>query len=406
MTQYTKIVDSDLAATALYDKVNNMVDALNSDKVERSQLGLRKANTAYAVGAVCYCEYHPEFVLKCTTAGVTSGSPLDTSGVITDKQVINDGGVVWTVGKNGGTTNVSNFTNCITEIPQNIKLELNNGTLTIKSGSVITYPDGTQVTKSTDTTVTTAGTGVYFFVRLLTTGAIGYYSHVFSGSTAPSGHTNMLWYDTTNNDVKDTTDGGNTWRSGWSLPFAICTAQSGWKSIDQVFNGFGYIGSTVFALPGVKGLMPNGRNSDGSLKNIEFVTNRVVTRTDNNNVNPYLAIDLDYGTISIAPSVEYDEKNNEIIWAGNRVRNRFYFGEKYTSGNTFSKFITKQPFHAVDYNDYRELKETILGSDGKIPEDRIVKQTTLSSSSTDNQVPSAKCVYDLVGNVEALINAL
>lgn len=33
-------------------------------------------------------------------------------------------------------------------------------------------------------------------------------------------------------------------------------------------------------------------------------------------------------------------------------------------------------------------------------------QTTLSSSSTDNQVPSAKCVYDLVGNVEALINAL
>lgn len=49
---------------------------------------------------------------------------------------------------------------------------------------------------------------------------------------------------------------------------------------------------------------------------------------------------------------------------------------------------------------------TLLQADGKIPENRIVKQTTLSSASTDNQVPSAKCVYDLVGNVEALINAL
>ena len=32
--------------------------------------------------------------------------------------------------------------------------------------------------------------------------------------------------------------------------------------------------------------------------------------------------------------------------------------------------------------------------------------TTLSSSSTDSEVPSAKCVYDLVGNVTALIDAM
>ena len=34
------------------------------------------------------------------------------------------------------------------------------------------------------------------------------------------------------------------------------------------------------------------------------------------------------------------------------------------------------------------------------------KVTTLSSSSTDTQYPSAKCVYDLVGNVESLLTAL
>ena len=32
------------------------------------------------------------------------------------------------------------------------------------------------------------------------------------------------------------------------------------------------------------------------------------------------------------------------------------------------------------------------------------KVTSLSSSSTDDQYPSAKCVYDLVGNVESLLN--
>lgn len=36
-------------------------------------------------------------------------------------------------------------------------------------------------------------------------------------------------------------------------------------------------------------------------------------------------------------------------------------------------------------------------------EDSSNKVTTLSSSSTDTQYPSAKCVYDLVGDVESLL---
>ena len=39
-------------------------------------------------------------------------------------------------------------------------------------------------------------------------------------------------------------------------------------------------------------------------------------------------------------------------------------------------------------------------------EDTSNKVTTLSSSSTDTQYPSAKCVYDLVGNVESLLASL
>lgn len=39
-------------------------------------------------------------------------------------------------------------------------------------------------------------------------------------------------------------------------------------------------------------------------------------------------------------------------------------------------------------------------------EDTANKVTSLSSSSTDTQYPSAKCVYDIVGDIETLINAL
>ncbi|MBR5286216.1 MAG: hypothetical protein IKU30_04895, partial [Clostridia bacterium] len=34
------------------------------------------------------------------------------------------------------------------------------------------------------------------------------------------------------------------------------------------------------------------------------------------------------------------------------------------------------------------------------------KVTTLSAQSTDAQYPSAKCVYDIVGNVESLLAAI
>ena len=46
----------------------------------------------------------------------------------------------------------------------------------------------------------------------------------------------------------------------------------------------------------------------------------------------------------------------------------------------------------------------IVASSGK--EDASNKVTSLSSSSTDTQYPSAKCVYDIIGNVETLLAAL
>lgn len=65
--------------------------------------------------------------------------------------------------------------------------------------------------------------------------------------------------------MKFTSNSGSTWTSGYSLPLGICQAgTSNFTSIDQVFNGFGYIGLVAFALPGIKIQYVQGTNIDGT----------------------------------------------------------------------------------------------------------------------------------------------
>lgn len=178
-------------------------------------------------------------------------------------------------------------TNCITKIPQDIKLELNNGTLTLKAGSKIYVPNGVgkfdvvvvQSDKSWGQTTYASGSLMLFYrSNYNDLFALNDYA-CYSGSSAPTANTNMVWYDTTNGKIKWTSNKGSTWNDeGLSFPLnnSPYTNGTGFTSIDQVFNGFGYIGSTVFGLPGVKVLMPNGRNADGTLKNLEITTNSVI----------------------------------------------------------------------------------------------------------------------------------
>lgn len=54
---------------------------------------------------------------------------------------------------------------------------------------------------------------------------------------------------------------------------------------------------------------------------------------------------------------------------------------------------------------FENLKEAI-GGDLSGYEKVENKVTSLSSSSTDTQYPSAKCVYDLIGDLEAILETL
>ena len=255
------------------------------------------------------------------------------------------------------------ITNCITEIPQDIKLELNNGTLTLKAGSKVYVPNGAGkfdvVNVSSDITRTETTNGQYYLVlnpadNYLNRGALP----ATSGTTAPSSTTiGILWYDTTNNVIKRLSSSG-LW-SSMSLPLCIYTVSNGAiSSIDQVFNGFGYIGSTVFALPGVKGLIPNGRNEDGSLKNVEFTLDSVKTvNVVANQTNYSFVLNSDgiyslstYQEVNVPVSgyVNYVASENKIY---NGVNQRFWaYVASYSSGanGVITSFQTKLPFRAAD----------------------------------------------------------
>lgn len=155
-----------------------------------------------------------------------------------------------------------------------------------KAGSKVCVPNGKnadgsnkfdEVTVVSDITNTTTGAGEKMFLSVYNNGG-----HLFAGYTTGGTVTErpvspinyVLYYNTTTNKVEFYN--GSTWISNCSFPISLYTRGStGATSIDQVFNTVGYIGSTAFALPNITILIPNRRNADGSLNNLELVTDKV-----------------------------------------------------------------------------------------------------------------------------------
>lgn len=280
-----------------------------------------------------------------------------------------------------------NITNCITEIPQDIKLELVSGVLKLKAGSKVYKANGVAVTISGDLVAQQGGTN---------TGAFAFYrsdnntvytviaSQTFSGTTAPeSPVTATTWLDMGAKDVK--VYDGTQWVGGVSLPLCTFDNQDGKvTAVGQIFNGFGYIDSTTFILPGVKGLAPYGRNEDGSLKNFEIQVHglyfRSITWDCSKGQKLFLGYDvgaMNPGFVSTGGLWRYFEKSTEPsspekydIWYnpdaniikrysedGWRDVRLAYLGQWFSesiSPYRVTELKTKPTFCAVDYNDYAE----------------------------------------------------
>ena len=349
---------------------------------------------------------------------------IDAQGLISDAweevdEKVNDGLAALAGASNALTQN--QITNCITKIPQRINVELNNGALTLKAGSVVIVPYGTsaptmEIGDSLNggeiVDISWDGIRLFYFVKRLTDdvrtsiGAAtadafmfiapsgGVYGEIlndlYSGDTAPTGIAeSVMWYDTATNFVKYTINTGSSWDSGYSFPMFVVTRTTGGiiTGIKQVFNGFGFIGSTIWADKGIKGLAPDGRNPDGSLKNIEFETEHVTINSRNWTVSAgtiqYATITAEGTGISTWISTFYYEQdevpsrqghilwlntaenimywqNNDNVWTKVNIIKVFNINntQTYTDGKIDNISEVKQVFRAADYSSHPQITET------------------------------------------------
>jgi hypothetical protein len=109
----------------------------------------------------------------------------------------------------------------------------------------------------------------------------------------------------------------------------------------------------MFALPGVKGLIPDGRNADGTLKNNPFETTSVLICQTTYNAD-YAKIGYTRGFLVYVTDndVKYDSIRNICYlvssgknWGGALI------GSCSVAGLSFSSVAPKTTFRAVDYND-------------------------------------------------------
>ena len=255
----------------------------------------------------------------------------------------------------GGDSNML-ATNCITKIPQDINLQLSaDGTLTLKSGSKAYDGAGNAVNITSDKTTTTSSNGKQFAL-LTSSGAtlttIGISSCTSGETDSLAGQQYHLWYDTANKVVNYYGQDGSAVSNTRTLPIALITVSGGKiTSIDQVFNGFGYIGSTMFALPGVAVLIPNGRNADGTLNNKAITVSSLRTLSFSTQTQSDFGITTN--TLFSSPSAKYDGVSNKNYnpSTGNTLGFCNCGTVETDSTGSITSWTPKTAFHAVDYNE-------------------------------------------------------
>ena len=315
------------------------------------------------------------------------------------------------------------ITNCLTEVPQKIKLELNNGTITLKAGSVVIVPYGTtdrssefsvganfinsnfevfdtsyndnrffvfaKTKKDLSYKYTGANTIGLFKANITTASGTGEVNNVSGDSASIAAY--MTWYDTVNNYVKRSTD-GVTWSSDlFSLPCAeITMVKDVGVNSARSFNGMGYIGRTLWLDKGVKVLVGTDRNADGTINNTE-ITTKLLIKTSHAYTEDRLLFYKKSGTLedlrpdtyltglkkdmptTVSGTVLYNyfcTDTLETYWTADSTTTNWQQAEYKTpiavygaiseaDGKTITFLNPYQAFRAVDYNEFSNLRETV-----------------------------------------------
>lgn len=270
----------------------------------------------------------------------------------------------------------SKITDCVTNIPQDIKLEISSNVITLKAGSKAYLPDGTTYTATQDIVLDNAqfGSATGDWVLAMTADN-SIFPRSFANCVSGAGATTVAGYafNTTTNKIHWFSGGGVEQAADCSFPIAVFHTDSGVPTvIKQIFNGYGFIGSAIFVLPGVTCFGAAGRNADGTVKNYVFTTSQVITNTPSTT----------NGTIECVIRDNQIQEPSGLVWPVNKTAEitnpnaawyyclednicgvwtpstqtwsqigHCVFATVTLSSGKITEFKSKTVFHAVDYND-------------------------------------------------------
>ncbi len=270
------------------------------------------------------------------------------------------------------------ITNCLTEIPQNIKLELKDGALTLKKGSKVII-DNSYYTVPADAPVnlsTVAGQKLMFYEKNRNFVMVYPATSCASGDTLPA--SGGMFYLTTEKSVYRYTNNAWTKVAGYSLPLGSLTQDaSSVTALGKPFDGGGCIGNTIWADKGILGLRPNGRNADGTLNNIEFETADILVQTRNISGSGILVLNAtNFSNYAVS---NYDADLNKNISATNTTVPYANVGTwKADSTGRITEFKFNTPFHAVDYNDFKKTQEQLNTTTSNVNNRYVVEKSAKS----------------------------
>ena len=255
---------------------------------------------------------------------------------------------------------MNNNTNCLTKVPQ-ISWSLSDDIFTFPTGTKAYKPDGTVITLDAEKTVdfsTQAFLSHPKYAYVDDEGNIYAAASAVVSNEIPVGvrRTNDIWFDTANNVIKRY-DGAD-WVGSHSFPLIYINSFFGPLANSIItFSGRGFIEGLLFILPGVEGLIPNGRNADGSLKTTAFtVTTPLTHQLEDNNEYVILLNGSSLSTASYSGNSYYDNESstNSGVAAG-------YVEAGICSNmtNVVKNFSLKSVFCALDYAEFQQNNEGI-----------------------------------------------
>lgn len=221
---------------------------------------------------------------------------------------------------NKNLANTGMITNCLLEIPQDIKLELNEGVLTLKSGSKVYVPNGVntfdkiEIMGDVIKADLPANITTYYIYYIPMQNYLSASANMSTGTTTENG---SVLYNPDTNIIKYTDDLGVTNPYNVSFPLCKINVIDGVHTIVQVFNGFGYMDSILFSLPNVVGLSSQGRVENGRYKNRILENGKVSVITIDENWESNLHCFYSEQSLSIASNYIVSEEKpleNECIW--------------------------------------------------------------------------------------------